>query len=82
MEANDPRLTFGRFLAEVAPRFGARRAIVFEGREIAYRELEREARLLARALIGSGVVKGARVAVHMGNRSGSSRPSPWACWAG
>jgi len=68
MEANDPRLTFGRFLAEVAPRFGTRRAIVFEGREIGYRELEREARLLARALMGSGVVKGARVAVHMGNR--------------
>jgi non-ribosomal peptide synthetase component F len=68
MELNDPRLTFGRFLAEAASRFGARRAIVFEGREIGYRELEREARLLARALIGAGVVKGARVAVHMGNR--------------
>jgi len=68
MEVNDPRLTFGRFLAEVGPRFGARRAIVFEGRALAYRELEREARLLARALIGAGVVKGARVAVHMGNR--------------
>jgi fatty-acyl-CoA synthase len=68
MEANDPRLTFGRFLAEVGPRFGPRRAIVFEGRSVSYRELEREARLLARALIGAGVVKGARVAVHMGNR--------------
>ena len=68
MEASDPRLTFGRFLAEVASDFGPRRAIVFEGREIGYRELEREVRLLARALIGSGVVKGARVAVQMGNR--------------
>ena len=68
MEVNDPRLTFGRFLGEVAARFGPRRAIVFEGRELAYRELEREARLLARALIGAGVVKGARVAVQMGNR--------------
>ena len=68
MEPNDPRLTFGRFLAEVGPRFGPRRAVVFEGRALAYRELEREARLLARALIGAGVVKGARVAVHMGNR--------------
>jgi fatty-acyl-CoA synthase len=68
METNDPRLTFGRFLAEIGPRFGPRRAVVFEGREVSYRELEREARLLARALIGAGVVKGARVAVHMGNR--------------
>ncbi len=68
MEPSDPRLTFGRFLGEAASRFGARRAIVFEGRETSYRELEREARLLARALIGAGVVKGARVAVHMGNR--------------
>jgi fatty-acyl-CoA synthase len=68
MEASDPRLTFGRFLAEVAPRHGSRRAIVFEGRAMSYRELERETRLLARALIGAGVVKGARVAVHMGNR--------------
>jgi fatty-acyl-CoA synthase len=61
-------LTFGRFLAEIAPRFGPRRAIVCEGQQLSYRELEREARLLARALIGAGVVKGARVAVHMGNR--------------
>jgi fatty-acyl-CoA synthase len=68
MEPNDPRLTFGRFLAEVGPRHASRRAVIFEGRALAYRELEREARLLARALIGSGVVKGARVAVHMGNR--------------
>jgi fatty-acyl-CoA synthase len=68
MEANDPRLTFGRFLAEIAPRHGARRAIAFEGRDVSYRELEREARLLARALLGAGVVKGARVAVLMGNR--------------
>jgi fatty-acyl-CoA synthase len=68
MELNDPRLTFGRFLSEAASQFGPRRAIVFEGRATSYRELERQARLLARALIGAGVVKGARVAVHMGNR--------------
>jgi len=68
MEVNDPRLTFGRFLAEVGPRFGPRRAIVFEDQALSYRELDREARLLARALIGAGVVKGARVAVQMGNR--------------
>jgi fatty-acyl-CoA synthase len=68
MDAGDPHLTFGRFLAEVAARHAPRRAVVFEGRALSYRELEREARLLARALIGAGVVKGARVAVHMGNR--------------
>ena len=68
MEAGDPRLTPGRFLVDVATQFGDRRALVFEGREISYRELERESRLLARALIGAGVVKGARIGVYMANR--------------
>jgi fatty-acyl-CoA synthase len=68
METNDPRLTFGRFLAEVAARHRERPAILFEGRCIGYGELERESRALARALIGAGVVKGARVAVLMANR--------------
>ena len=68
METNDPRLTFGRFLAEVAVRHRERPAILFEGRCIRYGELERESRALARALIGTGVVKGARVAVWMANR--------------
>ena len=68
METNDPRLTFGRFLAEVAARHRERPAILFEGRCIGYGELERESRALARALIGAGVVKGARVAVWMANR--------------
>lgn len=68
MEPNDPRLTPGRFLAQVAAAHAGRRAIRFEGRDIRYDELEREARRLARALIGAGVVKGARVAVLMANR--------------
>jgi fatty-acyl-CoA synthase len=68
VDASDPRLTTGRFLAEVAASHGARRALVCDGRALSYRELEREARLLARALIGAGVVKGARVAVQMANR--------------
>jgi fatty-acyl-CoA synthase len=68
MEIDDPGLTTGRFLAQIAARHGDRRAIHFEGRPIRYRELEREARRLARALIGAGVAKGARVAVHMANR--------------
>ncbi len=68
METNDPRLTFGRFLADVASRYSERTAIVFEGRRVRYAELEEEARALARGLIGAGVVKGARVAVLMANR--------------
>jgi fatty-acyl-CoA synthase len=68
MEPNDPRLTPGRFLAQVAASHPERRAIYFEARSIRYRELEEEVRLLARALIGAGVVKGARVAVLMANR--------------
>lgn len=68
MEPTDPDLTSGRFLAEVVRRHGDRRALVFEGRAISYRELDREVRLLARALVGAGVVKGARVAVLMANR--------------
>ena len=68
MEANDPALTTGRFLGEVASRYPDRCAIRFEDRAICYGELEREARQLARALIGAGVGKGTRVAVHMANR--------------
>jgi fatty-acyl-CoA synthase len=68
MEFDDPGLTTGRFLARVCSRHSARCAVAFEGRSLRYDELEREARAVARALIGSGVVKGARVAVHMANR--------------
>jgi fatty-acyl-CoA synthase len=64
----DPRLTLGRFLADVAARHADRRALHFEGRDQSYRELEREARALARGLVGAGVVKGARVAVLLANR--------------
>ena len=64
------RLTLPGFLREVVARHGSRVALRFpeEGRELRYDELEREARALARALIGAGVVKGARVALLMGNR--------------
>jgi fatty-acyl-CoA synthase len=68
MEINDPSLTTGRFLREVARRHGDRCAIRFEDRGVSYRELESEARALARALVAAGVVKGARVAVLMANR--------------
>jgi fatty-acyl-CoA synthase len=68
MQIDDPRLTTGRFLADVAARHRGRRAVHFAGRDIGYAELESDARDLARALVGVGVVKGARVAVHMSNR--------------
>ena len=67
-DPSDPRLTFGRFLLDVAARHAGRRALHFEGRDVGYAELETETRQLARALIGVGVVKGARVAVLMANR--------------
>ena len=68
-EPGDPRLTWGHFLTDVAQRHGGRPAILSEGETTSYRELEARARRLARALVGAGVVKGARVAVHMANRT-------------
>jgi len=68
MEPNDSRLTLGRFLTDVCARHGDRPAIDFEGRTLGYRELAERSLQLARALVGAGVVKGARVAVHMSNR--------------
>jgi fatty-acyl-CoA synthase len=68
MKTDDPALTSGRFLREVTARYGDRRAIRFDGRDLSYRDLERQSRELARALVGAGVVKGTRVAVLMANR--------------
>jgi fatty-acyl-CoA synthase len=68
VDPRDPRLTLGRFLADVTARHRDRRALHFEGRDLSYGELERDARALARGLVGAGVVKGARVALQMANR--------------
>jgi acyl-CoA synthetase (AMP-forming)/AMP-acid ligase II len=68
MQADDPRLTFGRFLRQVADDHGDATAVVSQARTLTYRELEAEARELARALLGAGVAKGSRVAVWMSNR--------------
>ena len=74
IDSDSPRLTFGRFLEDTARRHNGRRAVYFAGgaegetREILYEELYAEARQLGRALIGAGVVKGARVAVLLSNR--------------
>jgi acyl-CoA synthetase (AMP-forming)/AMP-acid ligase II len=65
-------LTMGGLLAEVAPRFATRPALVFHGPDGAvewtYAELADQARQLATALMGAGVGKGTRVALLMGNR--------------
>jgi acyl-CoA synthetase (AMP-forming)/AMP-acid ligase II len=68
MDPSDPRLTLGHFLQDVAARHGDRIAVVFGDRRATYAEIAREARALARGLLGVGVAKGARVAVWMGNR--------------
>jgi fatty-acyl-CoA synthase len=66
-EPSDPRHTFARFLADVAAQHADRVAVVSEAGSLTYRELEARVRELARALIGAGVAKGARVAIWMAN---------------
>jgi fatty-acyl-CoA synthase len=67
-EPSDPRLTFARFLADAAGEHANRVAVVSAEGALRYVELEAQVRELARALIGAGVVKGARVAIWMANR--------------
>ncbi len=68
VDPDSPRLTLGRFLEDAVARAPDACAIRFEGRSWSYGELLEESRRLARGLVGAGVVKGARVAVYMGNR--------------
>jgi fatty-acyl-CoA synthase len=68
MDPGDPRLTLPGFLREIAKRHGPREAIASRERRLTYAELEREARSLARGLLGAGVVKGAHVALWLANR--------------
>ena len=63
----DPRLTLGHFAVDCAERFGARTAVVEDERSVSYAEIETQVRALARGLVASGVVKGARVAVWLPN---------------
>ena len=62
------RLSWPTFLEDVVARHGDRCAIRYEGRNISSRDLQLDARRLAKALGASGVSKGMRVAVHMSNR--------------
>lgn len=66
-------LTLGGFLVEVTRRYPEREALVFDEPDggvvrWSYRDLERETRRVARALVGAGVGKDSRVAILMGNR--------------
>ena len=64
----DPdRLTLGRFLCDIAEAYAGHEAVVFEGRRLRFEELHADALHLASALVGAGVVKGARVALLMPN---------------
>jgi acyl-CoA synthetase (AMP-forming)/AMP-acid ligase II len=64
---SDPRLTFACLLADAASQHRDRIAVVSDAGAVTYGELGAGVRAVARALIGAGVVKGARVAVWMGN---------------
>ena len=64
---SDPRLTFARFVEDVARQHADRVAIVSDTARLTYAELEAQVAEVARALVGAGVVKGARVAVWIAN---------------
>jgi fatty-acyl-CoA synthase len=61
-------LTYGRFVTEVAKRFGEREALVFGDRRMTYVELAADVRAVGKGLLALGVGKGAKVALLMGNR--------------
>jgi len=67
-EAGLGALTVGGLLQESTARHRHRQAMTFEGRAWTYDDLERDVRVLARALLAAGTQRGTRVAVVMGNR--------------
>lgn len=58
----------GRFVEEVAGRYGSSPALVFEGSTWSYDDLLERSRDAARAFLASGVSKGTKVALLLGNR--------------
>jgi fatty-acyl-CoA synthase len=68
LQPDADRLTLPRFLEDVTARHAGRLALRAGDRSLGYRELDEEARRLARGLLGAGVVKGARIALLMANR--------------
>ena len=61
-------LTLGGFLDEVADRFAGNEALVFGDARWTYADLHRDARRVAHGLVGAGIGRGDRVAIHMRNR--------------
>ena len=68
LQPDSSRFTLPRFLEDIAERYGDRVAIRGEYSEITFRDLDESARRLAGGMLAAGVVKGARVAILMGNR--------------
>ena len=68
LQTDESRYCAPRFLEDVVSRGGERSALRFEGSDLSYAELNRQARALAKGLVAAGVSKGARVGVLMANR--------------
>ncbi|MCL4422376.1 MAG: acyl--CoA ligase [Actinobacteria bacterium] len=60
--------TLGKFVVEIATRYGDREALVFGGSRFTYADLREEVRRAAKAFIAMGITKGARVAILLANR--------------
>lgn len=63
-----PALTFGGLLRANARDHGERRAILFEGETITWRDLDATADRFAKALLASGIGHGDMVSIHAANR--------------
>lgn len=57
----------GELPALAAQRWGERPALIFKGRTWSYEQFNEEVNLLARALVGAGIVQGDRVAIWLPN---------------
>ena len=62
-------VTFGEMPGEAARKWGAREALVFEGRRYSFAEVDREVDRAARALMAAGVGAGEHVALWLNNRA-------------
>jgi len=62
-----PNIPVHHLLRSAVRRFPRRAAVIFEGEEISYRQMNHEANRFANALLGLGVAKGARVALLLPN---------------
>lgn len=61
-------LTHGRFVTQLAERFGEREALVHRDRRLSFAELADEARAFGKGLLALGVTKGSKLALMLGNR--------------